>query len=216
MKHWLHASALLVALATGPLRADDVESLHAFNVNLDFKPGWTLQIHTRLRTFENLGAYNQTRGGPILIWQAKPRFSTLLGYYFLNQNTRVTHQPYNLHRFWGGGQYRLVQRENWSIDSRALLERFTSGNIRDYTRFRGRAMLNRGTPIGMLFIGGESLVQQSSWYGRYIAGMQWQLNPRVLFGTGWEYRQALSGPNSHVITTFVQWNAYRHTPPHVD
>jgi len=216
MKYWLHASALLVALACGPLRADDVESLHAFNVNLDFKPGWTLQLHTRVRTFENLGAYNQARGGPILIWQAKPRFSTLLGYYFLDQNTRVLHQPYTLHRFWGGGQYRLLQQENWSIDSRALLERFVSSRFRDYTRFRARLTLNRKTPVGMLFTGGEALVQQSAWYGRYMAGLQWRLNSRLIFGTGYEYRQALSGPNSHVISTFLQWNAYRHTPPHVD
>lgn len=216
MKHWVHASALLVALGCGPVLADDVESLHAFNVNLDFKPGWTLQLHTRVRTFESLGSFNQARGGPIFIWQAKPRFSTLLGYYFINQNTRVSHQPYSLHRVWGGGQYRLVQREAWSIDARAVLERFASASFKDYFRTRTRAMLNRRTPIGMLYLSGEALAQQNNWYGRYSSGLQWRLNPRVIFGAGYEYRQAPVGSGSHILATFLQWNAYRHTPPHVD
>src|SRR5262245_54797465 len=103
MKHWLVASALLAALAVQPMAADDLESLHIFNVNFDLKPGLTVQLHTRARTFENISAFNQFRVGPVVMWQAKPRFNLLAGYYFIDQNTRVKHDPYTVQRIWGGG-----------------------------------------------------------------------------------------------------------------
>ncbi len=207
--------AALVA-SSMPLLADDIESLHIANINFDLKPGWTLQLHTRARTFEDISAFNQFRVGPILMVQVKPRFTALGGYYYIEQNTRVTHHTYPLHRVWGGWQYRFLRGESWSVDGRSLVERHISPQSHDYGRWRNRAMLNFRSPIGMPYISGEALLQQGVWYGRYAAGLQWQVEKRVLLGAGYEYRQALAGPGSHIITTFFQWTAHRHTPPHID
>ena len=209
-------AVLWVVLAPGMAFGDDVESLHTFNVNFDFKPGWTLQVHTRTRTFENISAYNQFRAGPILLWQAKPRFTVIAGYYYMDQNVRVIHRPYPLQRVFGGGQYRVLRREKWSVDARSVMERFISPEFRDYWRWRNRAMLNWSTRVGLPYVSGEALVQRGIWYGRYTGGMQWKVSSKVTLGAGYEYRQAAVGPGSHVIATFFQWSAYSHTPPHVD
>ena len=116
----------------------------------------------------------------------------------------------------GGGPCRLLAREAWSIDARSALERFISPELRDYWRWRNRAMVNWTMRVGLPYISGESMVQQGIWYGRYTGGMQWKVSPRVTLGAGYEYRQAPVGPGSHVIATFLQWSAYTHTPPHVD
>ena len=213
MNSLLRAVVFLAALRVS---ADDLESLHIVNVNIDLKPGWTLQLHTRARTFEYVGSFNQGRVGPVLMWQAAPRFTTLAGYYFINQSTRVTHDPYNIHRVWGGGQYRVLRSESWSLDARGLMERFFSNQFNDYWRWRSRAMFSKTTRIGMPYASGEALLQQGIWYGRYTAGMNWQPHRRLIVGAGYEYRDAPRGPGSHVIATFVQWTAHRHTPPHID
>lgn len=216
MKRFRHLALLWAVLAPGVALGDDVESLHAFNANLDFRPGWTLQLHTRVRTFENAGSFNQFRVGPILLWQAAPRFMLLAGYYYTEQNRRVIHQPYSLHRVFTGGQYRVLNREAWSLDARSALERFISSGFHDYWRWRNRALVSWKTRAGLPYLSGEALVQQGIWYGRYTAGMQWKVRPKVIVGAGYEYRQAAAGPGSHVIATFVQWSAYTHTPPHMD
>ena len=216
MKPSRYVALLWAVLAPGVVLGDDTESLHTANLNFDFKPGWTLQVHTRVRTFENISAVNQYRVGPIVLWQAAPRFTLLAGYYFINQNRRVTHQPYSLHRIFTGGQYRVLRGESWSVDTRSALERFISTGFRDYWRWRNRAMVNWNTRSGLPYVSGEGLVQQGIWYGRYTAGMQWKVHPKVTLGAGYEYRQAPNGPGSHIIATFMQWSAYTHTPPHVD
>ncbi|HWQ56100.1 MAG TPA: DUF2490 domain-containing protein [Bryobacteraceae bacterium] len=216
MKKWLLAFGLLWVLPQPELRAADVESLHAFNVNFPIKPGWTIQLHTRVRTFEDLGAFNQFRVGPILMWQAAPRFTVLAGYYRIDQNTRVVHDSYYLNRAWWGGQYRVVERAKWSLDARSVVERFMSGHFDDYWRIRNRVMINRKTSIGTPYVSGEALRQEGIWYGRYTAGMQWHLQKDVTFGAGYEYRDAPRGQGSHIMATTLQWEAHRHVPPHVD
>lgn len=213
MKLRIWAFALFPAFAA---QGDDLESLHIVNFNFDLKPGWTLQLHTRTRTFENVSSFNQFRFGPILMWQASPRFTALTGYYSITQNTRVVHRDYPVHRVWGGGQYRVLRQESWSIDARGLMERHVSPEFNDYWRMRSRAMLNVRSRVGMPYLSGEALLQQGIWYGRYTAGLQWQLDKRILVGAGYEYRQSPRGPGSHIIATFFQWTAHRHTPPHID
>lgn len=198
------------------VQADDVGSLHTFNVNLDFKPGWTLQVHTRVRTFENISARDQFRVGPILLWQAAPRFTVIGGYYYIDQQRREVRNPFSLHRIFSGGQYRVLRGDTWSVDARSAMERFISTGFRDYWRWRNRGMVNWSTRIGLPYVSGEALVQQGIWYGRYTGGMQWKVHPRVTLGAGYEYRQSPVGPGSHIIATFFQWSAYTHTPPHVD
>ncbi|MBI5280741.1 MAG: DUF2490 domain-containing protein [Candidatus Solibacter usitatus] len=216
MKQLILAGALAALLAPNRLAAEDVESLHAFHVNLDFKPGWTLQLHARVRTFEDIGAFNQFRVGPILIWQAKPRFTVLAGYYFTNQHARALHTSSTVQRLWSGGQYRVARGETWSVDARGMLERFIPAGLPEYWRWRNRAMLNKTTRIGELYVSGEGLVHRGVWFGQYTSGLKWKVNPRVTLGAGYEYRQTMSGPASHVIGTYFQWSAYHHVPPHTN
>ncbi len=216
MKHFRHAALLWAVLAPGVALGDDTESLHVANVNFDFKPGWTLQVHTRIRTFENFSARNQFRVGPIVLWQAAPRFTVIAGYYYINQNRRLLHVPFSLHRVFSGGQYRVLRGEGWSVDARSVAERFISTGFHDYWRWRNRAMVNWTTRIGLPYVSGEGLAQQGIWYGRYTGGMQWKVHPKLTLGAGYEYRQTPAGPGSHIIATFFQWSAYAHTPPHVD
>jgi len=216
MLQFRHVALLWAVLAPVVARGDDVESLHAFNVNLEFKPGWTLQLHQRIRTFENISAFNQYRVGPILLWQAKPRLTLLGGYYYIDQHRRVVHQPYSLHRIFAGGQYRVLLRESWSLDARSAMERFISTGFQDYWRWRNRALVSWKTRIGSPYVSGEALLQQGIWYGRYTGGMLWKVHPKIVLGAGYEYRQALVGPGSHIIATTFQWTPYRRTPPHVN
>jgi hypothetical protein len=209
--------ALLIA--QGPLE-DDAESLHIVNVNLDFKPGWTLQLHSRVRTFEDMGSFNQFRAGPILMVQFKPKLLGLAGYYFIDQNRRVTYQDFHIHRAWLGAQVRAVARPRWTMDARSITERFISSEFTDYYRFRNRLMINgNGNGNGrkwLPFISYEVLRQQSIWYGRFTAGTQYRPAPGVLTSIGYEYRPSPIGSPSHILATMIQFERVRRIPPHID
>lgn len=216
MKRWLLAGALLAALAQSPAFADDTESLHIFNLNFEWKRGLTLQMHTRVRTFENISSFNQFRSGPVLLWQANPRLLVIAGYYYTEQNRRVTHNPYTIHRAFGGGQYRVLRGETWSVDARGALERFHSDQFTDYWRARSRMLLTKKVRFGEPYASAEALHERGAWYGRYTAGILWKVHTRVTVGTGYEFRQAKAGPPSHVIATMIEWKAHRPRTPHVN
>ncbi|MGC4056117.1 MAG: DUF2490 domain-containing protein [Paludibaculum sp.] len=207
MKQRLLAGVMLAALAQSPSYADDVESLHTLNLNFEWRRGLTLQMHTRLRTFENISAYNQFRGGSVLLWQANPRLQVITGYYYTNQNRRIVHTTYDIHRPFGDLQYRVLRGETWSVDGRVALESFHSDQFENYRRWRGRAQLTKKVRFGEPYASGEAFHERGTWYGRYSAGVQWKLNARLKVGTGYEFRQALSGPPSHVIATQFEWQA---------
>lgn len=214
---------LILLLSTAPAlfaqtSAHDAESLHIVNVNLDFRPGWTLQLHSRTRTFESMSSFNQFRAGPILMVQMKPRLLALAGYYFIHQNRRVTYQDFHLHRVWLGVQGRVLSRRDWTMDARSITERFISSEFTDYFRFRNRLMLN-GNGNGrrwLPFISGEVLRQQSIWYGRYTAGLQYRPVPGVLTSFGYEFRPSPIGSPSHILATMIQFERLRRTPSHID
>ncbi|MBN9662793.1 MAG: DUF2490 domain-containing protein [Acidobacteria bacterium] len=214
MKQRLLAGVMLAALAQSSSYADDVESLHILNLNFEWRPGLTLQLHTRLRTFENLGAYNQFRGGPVLLWQANPRLLVISGYYFTDQNRRVVHTNFDSHRVFGGLQYRVLRGETWSVDARGVLESFHSDQFQDYRRVRTRTLLTKKVRFGEPYASGEALHERGTWYGRYAAGVLWKVHPRLKIGTGYEFRQAMTGPSSHVIGTQFEWQAHQPRTPH--
>jgi hypothetical protein len=209
-------SPVLLAFASPGLRADDFETLHIFNTNFNFKPGWTLQMHTRFRTFENANTFNQFRGGPIMLWQANKRLTVMSGYYFTDQNTRVIHRDYILHRMWGGGQFRVATGRNWALDARSLLERFASKNFADYWRQRNRATVNLKAGKLQPFCFGEALVVPAGWYGRYGVGANWPLTKKLLVGAAYEYRDAPRGQSSHVLATSFQFVAHDYVRQPVD
>lgn len=199
---------------------DDVESLHIVNANLDFRPGWTLQLHTRTRTFESMSSFNQFRAGPILMVQFKPRLLGLAGYYFIDQNRRVTYQDFHVHRIWLGAQVRAVSHSRWLLDARTVTERFVSREFTDYFRFRNRAMVSaNGNGNGrrwLPFTSAELLNQQRIWYGRYTAGVQYRPGPGVLTSIGYEFRPSPIGSPSHILATMIQFERLRRIPPHID
>lgn len=216
---------LFLVLSTAPVllaqtSAHDAESLHIVNANLDFRPGWTLQLHSRIRTFERISSFNQFRAGPILMVQMKPRLLALAGYYFIQQNRRVTYQDFHLHRVWLGAQARVLSSRNWTMDARSVTERFISGEFTDYFRFRNRLMLNgNGDGTGRRwrpFVSGEVLRQQTIWYGRYTAGFQYRPGPGVLTSIGYEFRPSPIGSPSHILATMIQFERLRRIPPHID
>jgi hypothetical protein len=201
--------AILLALPHAGLRAGDVESLHAFDFNFEIKPRWTVRLHTRARTFENIGAFNQFRVGPVVEWEAAPRLTALAGYYFIEQNTRVVHEPYEAHRMWSGAVFHLLKTMRWTLDARTVIERAASGRFEDYTRFRSGAKFARATAFGEAYASGEAQLQQGIWYGRYTGGLEWRLGGPASLGVGYEYRDAARGPGSHVVGTYFEWDAYR-------
>lgn len=199
---------LTVFLCLPPLGASDVESLHTFNFNFGLNLDWSLQLHTRVRTFENVSAFNQFRAGPILTWNAAPRLKILSGYFFAEQNTRAVYEVYEVHRPWAGGEYLFFSGGGWDVEGRALLERFISSNFEDYWRWRARAKVNRPTPIGKAYASAEVL-RHDIPIGRYTAGFRWKLDPQVTLGAGYEYRDAERGPGSHLISTILEWEVLR-------
>lgn len=203
------------ALLPGQTPVKDVESLHIFNLNLDFKPGWTLQLHSRVRTFENIGSFNQFRMGPILQVQLRPRVIGLAGYYWMDQNQRVIHQDFHLHRIWTGAQFRALQRPRWSVDARTVTERFVSSQFKDYFRFRNRVMWNaNGSGRKWLpFASAEILRQQEIWYGRYTVGTQYRAGRGLVTAFGYEYRASPLGGGSHILATLIQFEGFRRMPP---
>lgn len=217
MRFQVFAGTVLLALTVAAARADDVESLHIINMNLDLRPGWTMQLHSRVRTFENISAFNQLRLGPILMTQVRPRVLALAGYYYIDQNRRVVYQDFHIHRAWTGAQVRAAQRRYWSVDARSLVERFISSEFTDYFRFRNRAFLNLHPRRGLMpFASAEALRQQNIWYGRYTAGVQWRAGLRGLMSVSYEYRPSPIGAPSHILATMLQFDTNRLTPPHID
>lgn len=214
-KRWL-AALVWLAVGAGAARASDLESLHIINANLDLKPGWTLQLHSRFRTFKEASAFQQFRIGPILLWQAKPRLTLLGGQYFLTQEPRSGGPSYRVNRSWGGTQVRLISRPSFWLDGRTLAERHISAAFHDYWRMRARAMITFKARGVQPFTGAEVLRQQNAWYGRYTAGVQWRIVPKALVSLSYEYRDAVTGPGSHVIATMIQFDGIRFVPAHVD
>ncbi len=215
---YMRVLAALAVLAMGATaaKASDLESLHAFNANLDLKPGWTLQLHSRLRTFKEASQFQQFRFGPILIWQAKPRVGILLGQYFLVQQPRAGGPEQHVRRTWGGAQFRVMTKPKYWVDFRSLVEFHSSASFEDYMRTRQRGMITFKVGSTMPYASTEVLLQQDVWYWRYTAGLQFRPAKKALLSLGWEYRDAMSGPGSHIIATMLQFDGIRFVPDHID
>jgi hypothetical protein len=195
----------LILFFAALLRADDdIQSLSVFNGNLNLSPTLTLQIHSRVRTNNDLSQFFQVRTGPIVFWQWKPRVQWIGGYYFLNQHYPDDFYHAN-HRVFGGAQFRLINRGTTALDWRKLLERHIDTLPSDFTRVRSRMTLSRlpkqgWQPFGMT----EGLALRGKVIGRFGTGLNYATEGGHLFGFGYEYRMEL-GRNAHVITTMMQF-----------
>jgi hypothetical protein len=194
---------------------DDFGLLHITNANLILSKKSTLQIHTRVRTYNDSRDFFQFRAGPILIHQFRPRVVGLAGYYIINQDRRL--QPNsNTHRIWAGPQFRVVDAKRWAIDTRHLAERFAVHDAKDFTRYRNRAMLILKNGVVQPFASFEALVQNGDWYERQAVGVQINTRGPVNYGFTYEYRASPAGPGIHLIATSIQFRAWRQGPPHID
>lgn len=194
---------------------DDFGLLHITNANLELSGKSTLQIHTRVRTYNNSSNFFQFRTGPILIHQFKPRIVGLAGYYYMNQDG--SSRPNRLiHRFWAGPQFRVLDGRKWAIDTRHLAERFAVIRNSDYTRIRNRAMLIYRSGAFLPFASFEALVQNGNWYERHAVGLQINTRRALNYAISYEYRASPTGPGIHLIATTIQFRAWRHGPPHID
>jgi hypothetical protein len=194
---------------------DDFGVLHITNANLELNEKSTLQIHTRLRTYDNSSEFFQFRAGPILIHQFQPRIVGLAGYYYMSQDgsSRANRR---IHRFWAGPQFRILDSRKWAVDTRHLIERFAVSGDDDYTRYRNRAMLIYKQGTLQPFASFEALVQNGEWYERHAVGVQIRSRGPMSYTVGYEYRASPAGPGIHLIATTIQFRAWRHGPPHID
>ncbi len=203
------AGALLLVAGADLGRANDLETMHYFDTNFVLTKDVSLLMHTRVGTFEDASTFSHFRLGPSVTWRVLPRLSILGGYLYTDQNTRVTHKHQGVNRVWPGAQVRLIARRDWKLDNRTMVERFMPSQSDDYWRFRSRGMVTRATRVGDVYASGEVFVQRGTPYSRYTGGIQVRPHPRARLTFGYEYRDAPSGPGSHVIVTSFQWEAYR-------
>ena len=208
-------AAALFLFLPALMAQDDFGLLHITNANLELSDKSTLQIHTRVRTYNDSKDFFQFRAGPILIHQFRPRVVGLAGYYFISQDRRL--QPnLKIHRLWAGPQFRVLDAKKWAIDTRHLAERFAVVGGEDYTRVRNRAMLIYKNGRLQPFASFEALVQNGDWYERNALGVQINTRGPRNYGSSYEYRAAPAGPGIHLISTTIQFRAWRHGPPHID
>ncbi len=200
---------LLFCLAVRVSTAGDFESLHVANANLDFSKRVTIQLHSRLRTNHNVRQFYQARGGPILLIQQNAWLQWLGGYYYIGQETNAK-QLFDQHRVFGGAQARIWQDERRALDWRNAMERHFGGPVEDFWRYRSRMMLagksgSRWQPYGSV----EGLLAKSTWTARVGAGIGFSGSEGRQFLIGYEWRQYLTGPASHILTTTLQFPAWR-------
>ncbi len=198
---------LLAFLGAAALsNAGDVESLHIGNMAIELKRGWTLQLHSRLRTNHNISDLYQVRGGAIMQLQALPRLAGIAGYYYIEQEDSAGHL-FGVQRGFGGAQMRVWENQKAAVDARVLGERFFAGPGDDYTRGRWRLGASSKRRSAAPFVSGEALRAQGVWTGRFAGGLQWTRRDGSQLATGYEHRQHPAGAASHVLFTVVQWQA---------
>jgi hypothetical protein len=201
--------ALTVAVLAALAKGGDFESLHIVNTNFDFSKRVTLQLHGRLRTNHKVQDFYQARGGPVLLVQQNPRLQWIGGYYYIGQETNAR-QLFDQQRAFCGGQVRLWQGPKHGLDWRNVLERHFAGPVPDFWRYRTRMLFSgragaRWQPYGSA----EGLVARRIWTTRIGAGIGFMGSEGRMFLLGYEWRQYLTGPASHILTTTVQFPGWR-------
>jgi hypothetical protein len=199
MLRWL---MLILAIS---LHAQDWGGLHLFNADIAINKQWTVQIHTRVRTNENFSHFFQRRGGPIVFYQAKPRFALVGGYYSLNEENgeRV---DWNFHRVWGGFLTTPLRTSKFTLEARTLGEKFMNAPSGDFVRVRQRILGVWGRGQWRPYAQAEGLVAQGHWTGRWTAGTQFWPEGRKFFATlGYEYRMNPNGTHMHLIASTWQF-----------
>lgn len=184
--------------------AQDWGSLHIVNGDLPVTNRLTLQVHTRVRTNDNFRDYFQTRGGPILTYQAARRLTLISGYYFVDEENQAGALS-NFHRVFGGMTLLVPSPRKIKLEGRSLLEQFVATRNGNFLRARERLWATFGTRKIRPYAQIEGLVQQGIPTGRFGFGAQFVLRGgRDLF-LGYEYRQLPGNSNLQLITSNFQF-----------
>jgi len=182
----------------------DLASLHQLNANFVVRPKVNVMLHSRYRFNDNLGDFFQIRTGPIVFWNWKPRVQWQAGYYYVEQRTEGAFQT--IQRPWAGGQIRVREGDWVSLDWRTLVERHMYGGPGDFMRYRTRGMAYfRPRMRWQPYASAEALALKGHVIGRFTVGANYATERGHVFGFGYEFRQDVGKPGTHVIATLLQF-----------
>jgi hypothetical protein len=201
----LGRSAALFVLLLPMARAEDVESMQKVIVDIGLRPGWTLEANTEFRFNHNSSEFYSARGGPVLIWRARPRFGLLAGYYYVAQENVVRHIV-DTNRCFGGVEGRLYDSRRMQFDGRFLYERNLVQSGLDYNRWRARLKWTAKRSGIRPFAFGEALYIHPVWFGRFDGGFMFPRWRGLQFAAGYEYRQTATPLASHIVYTQFQFD----------
>ncbi len=182
----------------------DWGSLHIVNGILPLSNKLTVQLHSRLRTNQDLREFFQARGGLIANYQVRPRLILISGYYFLGEQN-APEKFNNFHRVFGGGQVLLPVSKDFTLESRTLMERFIGTPRDSYMRNRQRFWLTFGNRTVRPFVHAEALLQRGVPTGRFGSGIQITSRAGHNVLVGYEMRQLQNGGHIQLIATSFQF-----------
>ncbi len=198
------AVGLAVFAVSGYAEDQDLGSLHQFNLLFQTRGKFRLLVHSRVRFYNNISDFSQVRAGPIVYWDWKPRLLALAGYYLVQQRSSDTFVT--IQRPWAGAQIRIRRGERISVDWRTLVERHMYSGPGDFTRARTRAMANFQPRAGWQpYASAEALALKGHVIGRYTVGVNYANVRGHLYGFGYEFRQDVGTPGTHIIATVLQF-----------
>ncbi len=161
-------------------------------------------LHSRSRFNDNLSDFFQIRTGPIVFWNWKPRIQMQAGYYYVEQRTKDSFQT--VQRPWAGAQLRVREGDVVDLDWRTLVERHIFSGPGDFMRYRTRGMAYLRPQMGWQpYASAEALALRGHVIGRYTAGVNYATGRGHVFGLGYEFRQDIGRPGTHIIATLVQF-----------
>ena len=196
---WLAACSRLLAAG--------VETQHAFDATLPLKAGLELVLHSRMRTQPGGMGFYQARAGPVLSWDAAPRFAILGGYYYARQERKIDNDFIGGHRFFGGTELIAAETRRFSLDQRLLAERFVSDATEDFNRYRLRTRVSFKATLAP-YTSHEFFFDARGWRSnRHSAGIRWSVTPGIQLDMGYlyEHRRPDAGPARHMWLTSFVW-----------
>lgn len=198
--------AFLILLAS-TVAASQFETQHALDFTVPVPRKLDVLLHMRLRTRPTtLGLY-QARGGPVFSYDFSDRVSLLGGYYFAQEERSGDPDLIAGHRLFGGLESGIKEGRRYSLDARALYERFLPERAPNFNRYRLRLRLSAKAlvaPYTSQEVFFDNLGYRSA---RFAGGVRWKLRPTVEldFGYFYEARAARLGPGRHMWLTSLHF-----------
>lgn len=185
----------------------DVETQHAFDVTLPVRHNLELMLHSRIRTQPGGLGFYQVRAGPVLSWDLSSRVSLLGGYYYAQKERKIDNDFIGGHRLFGGAEGTLWNARRFSVEQRALMERFLSDAAPDFNRYRLRTRWSAKGAVAP-YTSHEFFFDAGGWRSnRHSAGVRWSLRRDLQMDTGYlyEHRRLGVGPNRHMWLSSFHW-----------